>query len=1140
MTIDGTSAPGYTATPVVQINYNNFAGLKFNSNAAGSSLLSLSLVRSSGAGVTLNGGGHVLLTGNYIGVDLNGTTAAANKGDGIDLASSSFNTIGGDTAQDRNLISANRKSGVSISGGSYNEVLGNYIGTDVTGTLDLGNANSGVVLTSSTSHNIIGGTNGNVISGNDSSGVLLKGGAKLNTVSANLIGVDVTGTAALGNGSDGVKIDGAKNNIIGNTDPISEINYFNADDGTQITTTVQGWQGIRAAATPGQYMITGTSGLDGVLFIGTLDGNTGTTYWPIDVPNMYQTTIYCPDLAANGDLILVGTYRALQNSPVVHGFVFQGTTADLGDPAHYRTIDYPGAQYTYVHSVDGGLVVGNYDDVGLHALGGLQYGPGKAFIYNIATGQFITDVAYPSSKSNSVYAIWYNGGTSYTLAGGYSNGFANNFADQSQPIGHAFLVDYNAATGTFSHWTTYDDPSGKNLLTHFEGLSSVEPGVYTIAADSAQLGTGSPALGSFVTVRRNADGSFGPASWVPLHYSNLPTTYITSADAVYGNAVVGPVIGGGFNYQAQVNTAFTLSNVISGNGASGIDLVGASGNQIAMNYIGTDVTGTVDLGNAASGILITSGSMNNMVGGEVSGGNNPTGGTFVQPPLGNVISGNNGDGVKISSGASKNQLSGNFIGTDATGSAALGNSGDGVAIIKANSNSLIGCTFVENPFVYYNVIGGNAGNGLVVDNSNNTTIQANFFGLGADNNTPVGNAGSGVVVEGTSSHTTLGGPLPLGNVTAANLENGVLLEDKASFFISYNTFSGVSAFGSQTNLGNGENGFFITATGGHNLLRTCVVSENLENGIEIANSAKDIDIVGNIVGLNWNGVSGMGNGGNGIEVNGNAHDILIGGPQPTFNVVPQNTISGNAGSGIDIQGSAHKITVNNSYIGTDVFGLVAVANGLHGVAIGSGTKSNTIGSTDPALKTIISGNTADGIALSGTQQNTIQGSWIGLDRNGHATLGNGANGIYITSSSKNMIGGTAAGAANTVTGSGGSGVAIASGNRNGIIRNSIFDNALLGIDLSPGANNNQVAPALLSVQTRSQEIQVYGTLTSIPKTSFTLDFYASKRSQRLGANLPGLADGKDQSQRLHDIHVLRPAPPNRLRLHHRDRDRPEQ
>ena len=432
--IDGTTAPGYSSpNPSVQIDFNNFNGLSLNSKAAGSDIAALSLVDAKADAITLNGTRYATILDNFIGLDMDGQTADANRGSGVSLINASNNEIEGNT------ISANQKNGIDLNGSSSNTILANKIGTDVGGTIDLGNGMNGIVLAAKSNSNTIGSnSDGNLISGNDANGVLINSGSTLNTVSDNIIGLNAVGSAALGNTLDGVKVQNANGNIIGQTNPVTGTSYYDANNGTAITMAVNGWQGIRAASTPGQYMMTGTSGNDGVLFIGTLNGNTGTTY-QVDVPGMYETSVYSPDLMSNGDIMLVGTYRTSSNSPVVHGFVFQGTTSDLNDPAHYTTIDYPGAQYTYVHNVANGLVVGNYDDVGLQALGGLQYGPSQAFIYNVSTGQFISHVVYPGSKSNSVYAIWYNGGTSYTLAGGYSNGFANNFANQDSPIGSAYL-----------------------------------------------------------------------------------------------------------------------------------------------------------------------------------------------------------------------------------------------------------------------------------------------------------------------------------------------------------------------------------------------------------------------------------------------------------------------------------------------------------------------------------------------------------------------------------------------------------------------------------------------------------------------------------------------------------------------------
>ena len=83
-----------------------------------------------------------------------------------------------------------------------NLVAGNYIGTDYTGTMALGNALSGVEIADSASNNTIGGTaagDRNVISGSPEGGVFIHGSATGNLVAGNYIGTDVTGTMALGN-----------------------------------------------------------------------------------------------------------------------------------------------------------------------------------------------------------------------------------------------------------------------------------------------------------------------------------------------------------------------------------------------------------------------------------------------------------------------------------------------------------------------------------------------------------------------------------------------------------------------------------------------------------------------------------------------------------------------------------------------------------------------------------------------------------------------------------------------------------------------------------------------------------------------------------------------------------------------------
>ena len=295
-----------------------------------------------------------------------------------------------------------------------------------------------------------------------------------------------------------------------------------------------------------------------------------------------------------------------------------------------------------------------------------------------------------------------------------------------------------------------------------------------------------------------------------------------------------------------------VANVISANGGSGIVLAGSSHDSIVANRIGTNAGGTLALGNRGGGLRLTDGARGNTIGGPVfvdsatGQVNDPTGdkGTqtpvFVVPPLGNLISGNHGTGVLIASGSAGNLLEGNFVGTTATGDAPLGNSGDGVAIVRASRNSLIGCKFRNNPFVYYNVVSANRGNGLRVTDSNGTVVQGNFFGVGANNTAVIGNSGDGILVDGTSANTQVGGVIPLGNAAAGNFRNGIEVAGRARGFTTFNTFGGLLPFKGAAP--NHDNGLLVTSTGGNNLARTNVFSGNRGNGIELAGNARGVTV----------------------------------------------------------------------------------------------------------------------------------------------------------------------------------------------------------------------------------------------------------------------------------------------------------
>ena len=153
-------------------------------------------------GIFLDGAGAAnnFVQGNYIGTTASGTSGLTNVRAGVGISCAPGNTIGGTSAGAGNLISANADyngdAGIYLlaGGATGNFIQGNKIGTDVTGTLALGNTHEGIYLESAPS-NTIGGTvagAGNLISANQTRGILITN-ASWNVVQGNLSAQQLTG-----------------------------------------------------------------------------------------------------------------------------------------------------------------------------------------------------------------------------------------------------------------------------------------------------------------------------------------------------------------------------------------------------------------------------------------------------------------------------------------------------------------------------------------------------------------------------------------------------------------------------------------------------------------------------------------------------------------------------------------------------------------------------------------------------------------------------------------------------------------------------------------------------------------------------------------------------------------------------------
>lgn len=258
-----------------------------------------------------------------------------------------------------------------------------------------------------------------------------------------------------------------------------------------------------------------------------------------------------------------------------------------------------------------------------------------------------------------------------------------------------------------------------------------------------------------------------------------------------------------------------------------------------------------------------------------------------------------------------------------------------------------------------------------------------------------------------------------------------------------------------------------------------LISRN-DGGVQITGEASDNNTVaGNYIGTDANGTAALGQTGDGVLITNGADNNTIGGIAATPGMPPGNVISGNgvstSDSGVKIVGSATTGNqVQGNLLGTDAAGANALGNTGRGVVIDDAS-NNTIGGTATGARNLISGNRSVGVVIMGSG-NLVQGNFIGTDITGSVALGNTSGGMILLGPN-NTVGGTMSNAGNTIAFNGIEGILILSATGNRVQRNSIHDNAQLGIDLDgggvtandpgdgdAGANNRQNFPVMATVQ----------------------------------------------------------------------------
>jgi hypothetical protein len=529
-------------------------------------------------------------------------------------------------------------------------------------------------------------------------------------------------------------------------------------------------------------------------------------------------------------------------------------------------------------------------------------------------------------------------------------------------------------------------------------------------------------------------------------------------------------------------TATADRNVLSNNASYGVQVTtisgSASGNTIAGNYVGTNVSGSAALPNGYGFVVTNS-----------FGPSDPTGTTIggTAAGAGNVISGNSNNGIDLAIGSTT--VAGNIVGLNPTGATAVPNSGTAGVYLSGAASAVIGGVSAASR----NIISGNGQEGIESTFTTGTiTVQNNYIGTDITGTVRRGNQFAGVYLSSITgavidSNVISGNSVCCGgNQMQVDSTEGAQITNN---LIGFRPDGSTLITGADTGLS--MNSTVDTTVSGN------TIGGNTSYGI-YAGSTDNLVITNNKVGTDIGGTLARGNG-TGIQVDSSSQAVI--GASGAGNLVSANTTYG------IVLSSTVDSSVKANRVGTDVTGANALNNGLTTVWLNNSSRID-VGGTSAGDGNVIGGVPPAcceaGIYLSSADDNRILGNRVGVNAVG-GPLANNWVGIYVDSGSDvNQIGdGTSAGA-NLIANNADAGIAVAGGRGNRVRANSISANGLLGIDLNQdgvtandtgdpdtGSNRLQNFPILATSASNAGGTQVTGSLNSRPNRSYVLDFFSN-------------------------------------------------
>ncbi len=614
-TIDGSSQPGFSGTPIVHLCGTGAPaatdGLVMG--GAGSIVRGLMITKFR---IGIGAGGSITIAGCHI---------MSNTMHGINISSSANNTIGGTDPTNRNVISANQQFGIQIwyLGSTNNKVIGNYIGTDASGSVAAGNVR-GVYIGENASRNFVGGTaagSRNLISGNNYGIYIEDTGTTANVIQGNYIGTDASGMAKIPNTQDGITISAPSNTVGGTSAAAANLISGNGANGVSIS----GTNAFRNS------VLGNDIGVDAA-GAGAL-GNTGCG---VEIANAPSNTIggAVPGagnvIGGNGTGIRVYGLYAVRNVIQGNGVGVNGSGTAAITNTHWG-IDLSSSRNTQVGgtniasrnviSGNGAYAIDTDPEGGGHVIEGNYIGvdvTGTFVITNVSSGVRISS---PGCRIGGTNAANRN-----VIAG-------NSIGIWVTGTNATNTVIYGNYIGT--------DATGSNGLGNRSHGIHVDGSAHHVFVGSTVAGCGNVIAGNW------SDGIHLSASSREVRVeANYIGTDASGARAVANSGsgvyVAGPAAS---NWIGGAGAAWR--NVISGNRGHGISINDAGAQEIRIkgNHIGTGMMATNAVPNGVCGIWLGPGASNNFVGGmEVGAGNtiafNGEEGVAVYAGAGHVIMGN--------------------------------------------------------------------------------------------------------------------------------------------------------------------------------------------------------------------------------------------------------------------------------------------------------------------------------------------------------------------------------------------------------------------------------------------------------------------------------------------------------------------